>query len=86
MSQMKSPFFDELAKIMTQAAGAAQGVGQEVETLFRSQGEKMLNDMDLVTREEFEAVKEMASKARQENDLLAKRIQELEEQLQKEKT
>ena len=86
MSQMKSPFFDELAKIMTQAAGAAQGVGQEVETLFRSQGEKMLNDMDLVSREEFEAVKEMASKARQENDLLAKRIQELEEQLQKEKT
>jgi len=86
MSQMKSPFFDELAKIMTQAAGAAQGVGQEVETLFRSQGEKMLNDMDLVTREEFEAVKEMASKAREQNDLLAQRIQELEAQLQKEKT
>ncbi len=86
MSQMKSPFFDELAKIMTQAAGAAQGVGQEVETLFRSQGEKMLNDMDLVTREEFEAVKEMASKAREQNDLLARRIQELEAQLQKEKT
>ena len=86
MSQMKSPFFDELAKIMTQAAGAAQGVGQEIETLFRSQGEKMLNDMDLVTREEFEAVKEMASKAREQNDLLAQRIQELEAQLQKEKT
>ncbi len=85
MSQMKSPFFDELAKIMTQAAGAAQGVGQEVETLFRSQGEKMLNDMDLVTREEFEAVKEMASKARQENELLAKRIKQLEDQLEKAK-
>ena len=86
MSQMKSPFFDELAKIMTQAAGAAQGVGQEVETLFRSQGEKMLNDMDLVSREEFEAVKEMARKAREENELLAKRIEQLEEQLEKEKT
>lgn len=81
MTQIKNPFFDELAKIMTNAAGAAQGVSQEIESLFRSQGEKMLNDMDLVKREEFEAVKEMAAKARDENDKLANRIAELEEQL-----
>ena len=81
MTQIKNPFFDELAKIMTNAAGAAQGVSQEIEALFRSQGEKMLNDMDLVKREEFEAVKEMAAKARDENDKLANRITELEEQL-----
>lgn len=83
MSQMKSQFFDELAKIMTNAAGAAQGVSKEVETLFRSQGEKMLNDMDLVTREEFEAVKEMAANAREENDKLRARLDELEKQLTK---
>lgn len=81
MTQIKNPFFDELAKIMTNAAGAAQGVSQEIESLFRSQGEKMLNDMDLVKREEFEAVKEMAAKARDENDKLSKRIAELEGQL-----
>ena len=81
MTQIKNPFFDELAKIMTNAAGAAQGVSQEIEALFRSQGEKMLNEMDLVKREEFEAVKEMAAKAREENDKLAERIAELEEQL-----
>ncbi len=81
MSQMRNQFFDELAKIMTNAAGAAQGVSQEVEQLFRSQGEKMLYDMDLVKREEFEAVKEMAAKARDENDKLQDRIKALEEQL-----
>lgn len=81
MSQMQNPFLDELAKIMTNAAGAAQGVTKEVETLFRSQGQKMLNEMDLVNREEFEAVKEMAANARAKNDELEARIKELEAQL-----
>ncbi len=81
MSQMKSQFFDELAKIMTNAAGAAQGVSKEVEVLFRSQGEKLLNEMDVVSREEFEAVKEMAAKARDENDKLEARLKALEERL-----
>ena len=85
MSQMKNQFFDEFAKIMTGAAGAAQGVGQEMETLFRAQGQKMLNEMDLVSREEFEAVKEMAAKAREENEQLAARITELEAMLKKSK-
>ena len=79
MSQTQNPFFDELAKLMTNAAGAAQGVTKEMETLFRSQGQKMLNEMDLVSREEFEAVKEMAAKARLENEELKARLEALEE-------
>lgn len=81
MSQMKSQFFDELAKIMTNAAGAAQGVSKEIETLFRSQGEKLLQDMDLVSREEFDVVKDMAAKAREENEALQARIEALEAKL-----
>lgn len=69
---------DDFAKLMTDAAGAVQGVGREVETVFRSQVEKFLNGMDLVKREEFEAVREMAVKAREENDALKTRLTELE--------
>ena len=73
---------DEFAKLMTDAAGAAQGVRREVETAFRSQAERILNQMEVVQREEFEAVREMAIKARAENDALAARIAALEAQLQ----
>ncbi len=73
---------DEFARLMTDAAGAAQGVRREVETAFRAQAERFLNTMDLVQREEFEAVKEMAARARDENDRLAARIAALEAQLQ----
>lgn len=72
---------DEFAKLMTDAAGAAQGVRREMETVFRAQGEKLLNSMDIVKREEFEAVREMALKARDENDALAARIAALEARL-----
>jgi len=72
---------DEFAKLMTDAAGAAQGVRREVETAFRAQAERMLNSMELVQREEFEAVREMAVKARAENDRLAARLAALEEKL-----
>ena len=83
MSQTKNPFFDQLADLMTNAAGAAQGVGKEMEAMFMAQGEKMLAGMDLVTREEFEAVKAMAAKAREENDALEARIADLEAKLKK---
>lgn len=73
---------DEFAKLMTDAAGAAQGVRREMETVFRAQGEKLLNSMDIVKREEFEAVREMALKAREENDALAARIAALEARLE----
>lgn len=72
---------DDIAKLMTDAAGAAQGVRREVETAMRAQGERILNSMDVVQREEFEAVKEMATKAREENRKLTERIAALEAKL-----
>ena len=81
MTQTNNRVLDELAKLMTDAAGAAQGVKREVETLMRAQGERILRDMDVVSREEFEAVKAMAAKAREENDALAARLAALEAEL-----
>lgn len=78
MTQTANPILDELARMMTDAAGAAQGVKREVESLMRSQGERFLRDMDVVSREEFEAVKAMAEKARGENEALALRVAALE--------
>ncbi|RIY02090.1 accessory factor UbiK family protein [Aureimonas flava] len=72
---------DEFARMMTDAAGAAQGVRREMETVFRSQGERFINSMDLVQREEFEAVREMATRARVENEALKKRVADLESRL-----
>lgn len=81
MTQTNNRLFDEFAKLMTDAAGAAQGVRREVETMMKAQGERMLAGMDLVQREEFEAVKEMAAKARDENTLLSERVAKLEAEL-----
>lgn len=81
MTQTTSRFFDELAKVMTNAAGAAQGVKREVETVVRAQAERIINDLDIVQREEFEAVREMAVRAREENERLEGRITELESAL-----
>ena len=78
MTNGPNRILDEFAKLMTDAAGAAQGVRREVETAFRGQAEKILNSMDVVQREEFEAVREMAIKARAENKALAARIDALE--------
>ena len=72
---------DEFARMMTDAAGAAQGVRREMESMVRTQGERFVNQMDLVNREEFEAVREMAVKARVENEELRRRIAELEVRL-----
>jgi BMFP domain-containing protein YqiC len=81
MSTGPNRILDDLAKLMTDAAGAAQGVRREVETAFRAQAESWLNSLDVVKREEFEAVKEMAAKAREENDALLARIAALEARL-----
>lgn len=78
MTQTSNRLFDELAKVMTDAAGAAQGVRREVETLVRGQADRIMAEMDVVRREEFEAVKAMAEKARAENEALAARIAALE--------
>ena len=82
MPQTKSPLFDELARLMGDAAGVAQGVKREAETLARTQLERLLSTMDVVTREEFEAVREMAALAREDNDRLSLRIAALEARLQ----
>ncbi len=83
MNQSTSRIFDELAKVLTNAAGAAQGVRNEVDTLMRSQAERILNDMDMVNREEFEVVREMASRAREENEQLKAQIATLEAKIDK---
>ncbi len=81
MTTTSSRFFDELAKLMTNAAGAAQGVRREIDTLVQGQVERVLNNLDMVKREDFEVVKAMAQKAREENDALAKRLADLEAKL-----
>jgi BMFP domain-containing protein YqiC len=72
---------DDFAKLMTDAAGAAQGLRREAETAFQAQAERFLNNMDIVKREEFEAVREMAARARDENEALKARIEALESKL-----
>lgn len=81
MTQTSSRFFDEIARLMNDAAGAASGVKREVEIVVRSQAERILRDLDLVKREEFEAVKDMARLAREENEALKTRIAALEKKL-----
>ena len=78
MTQTTGRFFDELGKLITDAAGAADGVRKEVENVVRAQAERVLRDLDVVQREEFEVVKAMAQKAREENDALKARISALE--------
>ena len=83
MTQTSNRFFDEMARLMNDAAGVAQGVRREFDTLFRNQAERILRDLDVVQREEFEAVKEMARLAREENEALKARIAALEAKAEK---
>src|SRR3977135_3111390 len=81
MTQTSNRFFDEIGRLMNDAAGAAQGVKREVDTVVRNQAEKFLRDLDVVKREEFEVVKDMARLAREENEALKVRIAILEGKL-----
>jgi BMFP domain-containing protein YqiC len=81
MTQTTNRFFDEIARLMNDAAGVASGVRREVDTLFRSQAERILRELDVVQREEFEATKEMARLAREENEALKARVAALEAKL-----
>jgi BMFP domain-containing protein YqiC len=78
MSSSSSRILDDLGRLMTDAAGVASGVRREVDSIVKSQIERMLRDVDVVTREEFEAVREMAVLAREENEALKARIAALE--------
>ncbi len=81
MVQTTGRLYDEFARLMNDAAGVAQGVRREFDTVLRTQAERMLRDLDVVHREEFEAVKEMARLAREENEALKVRLAALEAKL-----
>ena len=81
MPQTSGRLFDDLSRLITDAAGVADGARREVETVVKAQFERLLAGMDVVKREEFEAVKDMAAKARDENEALAARIAALEVKL-----
>ena len=78
MTQTTNRFLDEIARLMNDAAGVASGVRREVDTVFRNQADRVLRELDVVKREEFEAVKDMARIAREENEALKARIAALE--------
>ena len=79
--QTRNPFFDDLAKMANGAMGALSGVKDEMEAKFRDQIAKILDGMDIPRRDEFEVVKAMAAKAREENEELKKQIAELQARL-----
>ena len=79
--QSQNRFFDDMARVAAGAVGALAGVRGEIETRLRDQLERVLAGMDLVSREEFEAVKAMAAKAREEQEVLLQRIETLEARL-----
>jgi BMFP domain-containing protein YqiC len=81
MTQTSNRFFDEIGRLMNDAAGAAQGLKREIDTIVRNQADKILSDLDIVKREEFEAVKDMARLAREETEALKARIAALEAKL-----
>jgi BMFP domain-containing protein YqiC len=78
MAQTTGRLYDEFAKLMNDATGVATGMRREFETVLRTQAERILRDLDVVQREDFEAVKEMARLAREENEALKARITVLE--------
>jgi BMFP domain-containing protein YqiC len=81
MSQKSGRLFDDLSRLMSDASGVAQGVKREAETVLKGQVERLLAAMDFVKREEFEAVRQMAIMARDENDRQERRIKEIEAKL-----
>ena len=81
MTQSRNSIVEEFARLASDAAGVATGMRREAETLLKTQLERLLSTMDMVSREEHEAVKEMAAAARDENERLAARIAALEAKL-----
>lgn len=76
--QTRNKVFDDISQLMTNAMGVAQGARQEAETAMKSMLDRWLADRDFVTREEFDAVRAMAQKAREENEALKARLDALE--------
>jgi len=78
MAPTSNRFLDDIARLMTDAAGAAQGVRREVETVFKGQIERLLQEMEIAKQEELDVLRDMVVAAREENERLALRIRELE--------
>jgi BMFP domain-containing protein YqiC len=76
--QTRSKIFEDISQLMTNAMGVAQGAKTEAETAMKSLVDRWLADRDFVTREEFDAVRAMAQKAREENEALKTRLDALE--------
>ena len=76
--QTRNKIFDDISQLMTNAMGVAQGAKDEAETAMKGMVDRWLADRDFVTREEFDAVRAMAQKAREENEALKARIEALE--------
>jgi BMFP domain-containing protein YqiC len=81
MTQSGNPLLDNFSRLMTDAAGVATGMKREAEGVMKAQLERLIRDMDVVSREEFEAVRAMAVLAREENEKLAARLAALESKL-----
>lgn len=81
MRQPRGRIFDDFSRLFSDASGVANGVRREAETVVKAQVERLLTAMDVVTREEFEAARQMAVMARDENERLERRIKELEARL-----
>ena len=81
MTQSSNRILDEIARLATDAAGAAQGVRREVETVVRAQIERLLKEMDIATREEVEVLRDMVVAASEENERLESRLTALEARL-----
>jgi hypothetical protein len=79
--QNENGFMDQVGRLMTNAAGAAKGLRDEIATMAKTRAEKLANDLELVPREEFEAIKTVAMKAREEVEALRQRVEALEKQL-----
>ena len=82
MAQTSNRFLDDIARLMTDAAGAADGVRREIETVVKGQIERLLRDMDIARREEVEVLRDMVAAAREDNEQLAIRVKALEAQLE----
>ncbi len=76
--QTRNKIFDDISQLMSNAAGVAQGAKDEAETAMKGWVDRWMADRDFVSREEFDAVRAMAQKAREENDALSARLDKLE--------
>ena len=81
MAPTSNRFLDDIARLMTDAAGAAQGVRREVETVFKGQIERLLQEMEIAKQEELDVLRDIVVAAREENEQLAIRMKALEERL-----